>query len=110
MKCGAEINHVLVNHFEHEALQVAVVSNRDTQVAAIALKSLGETMQEVVKVVAMAAEKIECELVELEDLPRTPEEIKKDIKHEKNPMRLKQLNKELNESYKVYKRRRLSDE
>lgn len=36
---------------------------------------------------------------------RPPEEIKKQIKHEKNPMRLKQLNQELNESYKVYRKR-----
>jgi hypothetical protein len=42
---------------------------------------------------------------EITDLPRSPEEIKKDIKHEKNPMGLKQLNKKLNESYKFYKRR-----
>ena len=35
---------------------------------------------------------------------RPPVEIKRDIKHEKNPMRLKQLNQELNESYKYYKR------
>ena len=34
---------------------------------------------------------------------RTPETIKRDIKHEKNPMRLKQLNQELNASYKFYK-------
>ena len=31
---------------------------------------------------------------------RTPVEIKKDIRREKNPMRLKQLNKELNDAYK----------
>ena len=37
---------------------------------------------------------------------RTPETIKKDIKHEKNPMRLKQLNQELNKSYKIYRTRR----
>ena len=40
------------------------------------------------------------------DLCRTPEDIKKDIKHEKNPMRLKQLNQELNKSYKIYRTRR----
>lgn len=45
------------------------------------------------------------------DLPakvscRQPETIKKDIKHEKNPMRLKQLNQELNKSYKIYRTRR----
>lgn len=43
--------------------------------------------------------------LELPDMLRTPAEIKKEIKHEKNPMRLKQLNKELNESYKWYKRK-----
>ena len=32
-----------------------------------------------------------------------PVEIKRDIKHEKKPMRLQQLNKELNESYKAYR-------
>lgn len=37
--------------------------------------------------------------------PYLPAGIKRDIKHEKNPMRLKQLNKELNESYKAYKRK-----
>lgn len=35
---------------------------------------------------------------EITGLPRSPEEIKKDINHENNPMRLKQLIKELNES------------
>ena len=37
---------------------------------------------------------------------RPPEEIKRDIKYEKNPMRLKQLNQELNISYKFYKRKK----
>ena len=41
---------------------------------------------------------------EIPNLPRPPVEIKKDIKHEKNPMRLQQLNKELNKSYKAYRR------
>lgn len=36
---------------------------------------------------------------------RTIADVKKDIKHEKNPMRLKQLNKELNKLYKEKKRR-----
>lgn len=35
---------------------------------------------------------------------RTPEEIKKEIKHTKNPMRLRQLYKELDASYKEFKR------
>lgn len=37
---------------------------------------------------------------------RPPSEIKKELKHEKNPMRRKQLNRELNESYRVYRRKR----
>lgn len=41
---------------------------------------------------------------EIPNPTRPPVEIKKDIKHEKNPMRLQQLNKELNESYKSYRR------
>lgn len=36
---------------------------------------------------------------------RTIADVKKDIKHEKNPMRLKQLNKELNKLYRKKKRR-----
>jgi hypothetical protein len=41
-----------------------------------------------------------------EGLPRTPVEIKKDIKHAKNPLQLKQLNQELNKSYKYWKKRK----
>ena len=62
----------------------------------------GKMMQAISKAVIKTLEVIGD--VKLPDLPRIPAEIKKDIKHERNPMRLKQLNKELNESYKVYKR------
>lgn len=40
---------------------------------------------------------------------RTIADVKKDIKHEKNPMRLKQLNKELNKLYKEKKRKKLKN-
>lgn len=40
---------------------------------------------------------------------RTIADVKKDIKHEKNPMRLKQLNKELNKLYKEKKRKELKN-
>lgn len=40
------------------------------------------------------------------DVERPPEEIKRDIKHEKNPMRLKQLQKELNSSYLYWRKRK----
>ena len=45
------------------------------------------------------------ELLDGEELYRPPVEIKRDIKHEKNPMRIKQLNQELNKSYKAYRKR-----
>lgn len=41
--------------------------------------------------------------------PRTIADVKKDIKHEKNPMRLKQLNKELNKLYREKKRKELKN-
>ena len=44
-------------------------------------------------------------LLDGEELYRSPVEVKRDIKHEKNPMRLKQLNQELNQSYKAYRKR-----
>ena len=71
------------------------------------LKELGYTASEYFK---MLGEQIANGLLKgLDDAVishRPPVEIKKDIKHEKNPMRLKQLNKELNESYKVYKKKK----
>lgn len=71
----------------------------------------------IVEKIALATDEgvivVECALDELikklqEDLPafiRSPEEIKKQIKYEKNPMRLKQLNRELNDSYKMYRKK-----
>lgn len=41
---------------------------------------------------------------------RTIADVKKDIKHEKNPMRVKQLNKELNKLYKEKKRKKEGEE
>lgn len=38
-------------------------------------------------------------------MTRPPSEIKKEIRHTKNPMRLSQLYKELNASYKIYGRK-----
>lgn len=83
-------------------LNVARAFNKNAQEVAV---TWGEAMQAVVESVAVGAEQIGDVFAELPDMPRTPPEIKKDIKHEKNPMRLKQLNKELNESYKAYKRK-----
>jgi hypothetical protein len=80
------------------------------QLARITNTSVQEVMERCLglwKAVDESAAVVAKQLSDLEppDLPRTPAEIKKDIKHEKNPMRLKQLNKGLNESYKAYKRK-----
>lgn len=63
--------------------------------------SLSESMRKIVSAGIQLFEN----LYDIEKLPRTPVEIKKEIKHEKNPMRLKQLNRELNESYKTYRKK-----
>lgn len=67
-------------------------------------------------VIVVEADLLEAFLSTHQDLPafevlhtsvgiRSPEEIKKQIKYEKNPMRLKQLNRELNDSYNMYRKR-----
>lgn len=38
-------------------------------------------------------------LSEMSEIGRTTEDIKRDLKYEKNPMRIKQLNEELNRAY-----------
>jgi hypothetical protein len=102
-KGGVRMNEEEMDEHTRETLQrVAIVSNTNVQEVVSEFKKLwqavGETIVEIV-------EQMGDIFAELPDLPRTPTEIKKDIKHEKNPMRLKQLNQELNESYKVYRKR-----
>lgn len=89
-------------HTQEALQQLARTTDRSMQeVAGMAYKA----MKAFEKAIEPVMEKFCDVAVELSDLPRPPAEIKKDIKHEKNPMRLKQLNKELNESYKAYKRK-----
>lgn len=61
--------------------------------------------EQLAKTLNDVAEKLSDLFESLPDLPRPPAEIKKEIKYEKNPMRLKQLNRELNESYKTYRKK-----
>jgi hypothetical protein len=72
--------------------------------------SLAESVRTFVNQIATAGRKFLESLNDIEELPRPPVEIKKEIKHEKNPMRLKQLNRELNESYKVYGKKRKGEQ
>ena len=97
-----ELNE-LDEHTQETLQQIAAVMNTNIQEV---VEKWGELWQAVGEALVSFAEKIGDIVEELSDLPRPPEEIKKDIKYEKNPMRLKQLNRELNESYKVYKRKR----
>ena len=71
--------------------------------------SLAKSLQPIIDQIANAGRRLLDSINEIEELPRPPVEIKKEIKHEKNPMRLKQLNRELNESYKVYGKKRKGD-
>lgn len=68
-------------------------------------EELKKSLMNCCAVVNDALEELKRELQEIYNV-RPPVEIKKEIKHEKNPMRLKQLNRELNESYKVYRKKR----
>lgn len=77
-------------------------------------KTITETLKEITPILTKAAQQIattiqpivEFTVGELEPFTagRAPSEIKKEIKHTKNPMRLSQLYKELNASYKTYGR------
>ena len=80
----------------------AVILNTNAQKC---MENVCNAIDDMAATIEKQLELLDVDLPDL-DLPRSPEEIKKDIKHEKNPMRLKQLNKELNESYKVYNKRR----
>ena len=79
----------------------AVILNTNAQVC---MEKVCNAIDDMAATIEKQLELLDVDIPDLE-LPRSPEEIKKDIKHEKNPMRLKQLNKELNESYKAYKRK-----
>lgn len=68
-----------------------------------ACKSFAEQVGQILENITLYAEQFKG-YVELQGV-RPPVEIKKELKHEKNPMRRKQLNRELTESYKHYKRK-----
>ena len=78
-------------------------------------KTITETLKEITPILTEAAQQmaatiqpiVEFTIGELAPLAakRPPSEIKKEIKHTKNPMQLSKLYKELNESYKAYGRK-----
>ena len=103
-KCDAEIwakKKAMDERIQEVFRQLARVTNQCVQEVVEKCEGL---LQPVGESIATICEQLGD--LELPDLPRPPAEIRKDIKHEKNPLRLRQLNKELNKSYKVYKRKR----
>lgn len=89
------------DHAQESLYNAAIVVNTSTQEFT---KNICKAINEAAITIEKQLELLDVDFPDL-DLPRSPEEIKRNIKHEKNPMRLKQLNKELNESYKAYKRK-----
>ena len=99
----------LITESEDESHKVTVLI---TETA----KTITETLKEITPILTAAAEQmaaaiqpiVEFTVRELEPLTarRVPSEIKKEIRHTKNPMRLSQLYKELNASYKTYGRKK----
>lgn len=79
-------------------------------------KTITETLKEITPILTEAAQQMAVAIqpiveftvgeLELFTVGRAPSEIKKEIKHTKNPMRLSQLYKELNASYKAYGRKK----
>lgn len=68
-------------------------------------KACGTVVEQVGKAIKDIAQCLEPLRVYSEGI-RPPSRIKKELKHEKNPMMVKQLNRELNESYRWYRGKR----
>ena len=68
-----------------------------------AIRKFAETMEPAKDALAELAKQME-EMEEVAQIP-PPVEIKKRLKYAKNPMEIKQLNKQLTASYKAYGRR-----
>ena len=64
-----------------------------------------ETVEKITTILKPAVAEI-TEIIEQYGIGRAPSEIKKEIKHTKNPMRLSQLYRELDEAYKRNGRKR----
>ena len=99
----------LIGLDEHTREQLQQLTTRLYESGQVVARSADELLDIFERVIAQSAEKVkdiaDRFTVEVPNLPRSPAEIKRDIKHEKNPMRLKQLNKELNKAYKAHRRR-----
>lgn len=90
--------HVIINAKTFQ--QLHTITPEEEALFDAALKSECERAIEFSKELTSTVNEVLPEIMQ-----RSPEEIKRDIKHEKNPMRLKQLNRELNMSYKFWRKK-----
>lgn len=85
-----------------------------SEISSVSVCEIQEIMDEIIENLKPKIENVSKSMeiifhdLDFENMERTPEEIKKEIKHEKNPMRLKQLNKELNSSYVYWRKKKKS--
>lgn len=114
---GLYCNTVFSDYIETDTISYTKVRKADLAMVSIVLNPLSpdykfEIIEDPIVEALKSMKKLELVLKPFYDKAvlalecRPPEEIKRDIKYEKNPMRLKQLNQELNASYKFYKRKK----
>jgi hypothetical protein len=94
---------------EYEELKKILASSPDEiEISVIDLQNgiigIGKTIEESIQPLLQSMEIIYDKYYL--DFERPPEEIKREIKHERNPMRLKQLQKELNSSYVYWRKKK----
>ena len=70
------------------------------------LREAFERLAEALQPMAHSLEEFAKEIEKVQELPAPPEEIKRRIKYAKNPMEIRELNKQLQASYKAYGRSR----
>ena len=91
-----ELKKILASSPDEIEISISILQN-----ASVAFgKALEDTIQPLLQSMEIIYNKYYL------DFERTPEEIKRDIKHERNPMRLKQLQKELNSSYVYWRKKK----
>lgn len=96
------------DEYEEVKKRILASSPDEIEVSVIDLQNgiigIGKTIEEAIQPVLQSMEIVFDKYCL--DYERPPEKIKRDIKHERNPMRLKQLQKELNSSYMYWRKKK----
>lgn len=97
----------LITNLTVENHKVMVLITETAQAITKAFEKIIPVLNEAAQQAAVVLKPIADAVGEIGEFGETrpPSEIKKEIKHTKNPMRLSQLYKELNSSYKTYGRK-----